>query len=123
MTGRRAHRLYFSAFVCLPRRSGARYSVVVTKRKDSQAPTPEAETPDNESEANDVVETVLEMAAIPFFVDEAAAERAGILTPAISEIAPIVNADEHDDDDDDDDDTIRLEEEIFDEENWTENED
>ena len=98
---------------------------MVTKPKDSQAPTPEAVTPDNESETNDVVETVLEMAAIPFFVDEAAAERAGILTPAISEVAPIVITDDKDDDndDDDDDDTIRLEDDIFDEENWTENED
>ena len=67
----------------------------------------------------------LEMAAIPFFVDEAAAERAGILTPAISEVAPIVITDDKDDDndDDDDDDTIRLEDDIFDEENGTENED
>ncbi|MEE2789508.1 MAG: hypothetical protein VX589_19370 [Myxococcota bacterium] len=95
----------------------------MTKLKDNKAPVPQPAQNDeneNDAEGNEVVKTVLEMAAIPFFVDEEAAERAGLLTPAITEFAP---AGSEEDDEDDDDDTIRLEEEIFDEENLTENED
>ena len=91
----------------------------MTKSKDSKTPPGRDAEKDVDPDHNEVVETVLEMAAIPFFVDEAAAERAGLLTPAITEVAPVVI---EDDDDEDDDDTIRLQDEIFDEENLTENE-
>ena len=97
----------------------ARYGEVVSDEKKTPAsdevePTEEMTQDDVEG---DVVETMLEMAAIPFFVDKEELERAGSLTPTISEMAP-----EYEDYDDGDDDTIRLDDSIFDEENLTENE-
>ena len=91
----------------------------MTKEKTNSAPEEAEPTEETTSDAppSEVVETMLEMAAIPFFVDKKEMERVGSLTPTISEMAP-----EYEDFDDEEDDTIRLDDSIFDEDNLTENE-
>jgi len=60
-----------------------------------------------DSAKSDVVDTIVEMAAIPFFIEQESDERNDVSTPTINEMAP-ENEDEDEIDFDENDDTVRI---------------
>ncbi len=82
----------------------------VNDTKDKKKPAPKKKPSAGKGE---IIDTMVEMAVIPFFVDtdndadEEDAERKDVSTPTIQEMASEEDAAHFDDDDDDD--TIRME--------------